>query len=88
MVADVQFGAGGHKTLDRIIGVNLGTPNGILCLPASDDAPDGWGDPREGDELGTPGGPKPFNLFNRVQDATEVNLLRGRERPFTAPQIC
>ncbi len=33
MVADVRFGAGGHKMLDRIIGARFGKPKGLFVLP-------------------------------------------------------
>lgn len=87
MVADIRYGAGGHKMMDRIIGINFGAPTGVLCQPASDDAPDGWGEPID-PPPGTIDGPNPHNLFRRGPDSTEVQLQRGRSRPFSSPQIC
>lgn len=87
MTADVRFGAGGHKMMDRVIGINFGAPTGVLCQPASDDAPDGWGEPID-PPPGTIDGPNPHNLFRRGPDSTEVQLQRGRSRPFASPQIC
>jgi len=57
---------------NRVIEYNSAQTRGLMCLPATDDAPNGWGDPRvtEGGQeinppLGTVGGGNPSNLFVR-----------------------
>lgn len=96
MVADIRFGAGSHKMLDRIIGVRFDKPKGLLVLPHSVANPTGWGRPftdLAGNPLvpGTPGGDNPQNVFRRrrAADPPPSALARGQDfRLFEKSQIC
>lgn len=95
MVADVRFGAGGHKMLDRIIRAKFGKPKGLLVLPRTPgtffggEAPFGWTSPFKdlaGNPLvpGTPANPgevRTRNVFVRgaVEKPPPSTLVRAQD---------
>lgn len=101
MTADIRFGAGGHKMLDRIIGAQFGKPRGILVLPrtASGDTRFGWTSPFQdpaGNPLipGTPStqfGGQAYNVFQRgVKDDPPPSTLKRAQdfRLFENGSLC
>lgn len=63
--------------------------SGLVCIPMSDDAEDGWGTPEDDDHpIGTPGGPKPqFFLRANREGAFAPEFRVKRHTEFKAGNI-